>query len=289
MAATRATVRTLGRAGRLLWDAFREWLADRCDGLAGGLAFHGGLALAPFLAGILWAVTRLLGEPWARAHFLPVLAVWIGQQRVVAIHAILQHTRGLSPQDLWGLDIVGALGLLIGALGYFKMMQVSLLTVWNVRRDSARVSYQLKKWVTALGCALASGVIILAGLMLACLVFWLLGPDGRAAAPVAWGLQTATAFGTLWALVALWLGLLLPVRLTWRQILPWAAFITALHLAGRTILVWHMGGPAAGSEPDIAESIILTLLWLYYVSMVFLYGAELMRLYLQRHGRALHS
>jgi membrane protein len=72
-----------------------------------------------------------------------------------------------------------------------------------------------------------------------------------------------------------------------RQILPWAAFITALHLAGRIILTWHMGGRAAGSDPDIAESIILTLLWLYYVSMVFLYGAELMRLYLQRHGRVL--
>jgi membrane protein len=289
MAAIRATVGALGRVLGLLWGALREWVSDRCDGLSGALAFHGALALAPFLAGIIWAVTRLLGESWARTYFLPVLAGWIGQQRVVAINAFLQHAHRLPPQAVWELDVLGALGLLIGTSGYFKMMQVSLLTIWNVRRDSAKVSYQLKKWATALGCALASGAIILAGLLLACLIFRLLGPNSRATTSVAWGGLAATAFITIWALVAFWLAFLLPVRLTWRQILPWAAFIAGLHLTGRTILAWHMSGPAAGSEPDIAESVILTLLWLYYVSLVFLYGAEVMRLHLQRGRHALQD
>lgn len=272
------------KAAGLAGSAWREWVADRCDGLAGALAFHGGLALPLFMACLLLGIAALFGEHWTRLHVIPVMAAWLGPYGTEAVKVLLLQTKDISPQTALGLGVLAAIGLFLGASGFFLMLQDSLQTIWNIRREQPGIKAQAKKRLWGLVYTAASGLIVIAILLLASLIFWLTGitPGVGSIGILSYVLSIALAFVAFWALVSFWFASLLPVRLKRRQILIAAAAIAAMHLLGRLILSFRL--PVGRPEIDTAQAAIIWLLWLYYASMVFLYGAELMHLYLRRYG-----
>lgn len=280
MRATREFFGACWRARKLLLKAFREWVADRCDGLAGALAFHGGLAAAPFLTLLLWVLMSTLGEGWTRQHVSPVLAYWLGRQRVAGLEGLLAVAHGVPLSEVAGLTLAGAAAMVLGAVGFFLMLQDSLQTVWDVRREVPGFRAQMLKRLKALLYMAVSGAIVIGGLLVGSLVAWALGGEHNERGPAAAArrvLLGATGYAIVWALVSLWFRLLIPVRLARRDIAIWASVVAALHVVGRQILMWRFGS----AELDVAGAIILTILWLYYTMLVFLYGAELMRVHLR--------
>jgi membrane protein len=279
----------LGRlkaAWALAFEAFQEWVRDRCDGLAAAMTFDAILAIAPFLVVILRLAARLFGQEWMRRQILPVMLGWIGPRGTAVLEMLLAQTEKMEPQAAFTLGVLGTIGLALGASGYFTRLQDALQTVWGVRRDEAGIRVQMRKRIRGLLYAVASASILLAGLTAAALVLSL-GPDTDLhSSPhgIRWAAEAAIVFLTFWILMTFWLKCLPPVRLPWRQILPWTAFMAMLHLLGRLILNRYVASLNSAGDVSVAGSFFLVFLWLYYAGNVFLYGAELMRVYLQRHG-----
>jgi membrane protein len=273
-------------AGRLALEAFQEWVQDRCDGLAAAMAFNAVLA-APTLMSIplRWGA-RIFGDSWTRDYILPVVQSWVGPRGEAVLRFMLAQTEHLDAANASTLNEVGIIGLVVGASGFFLQMQDSLETVWNIRREAPGIRVQLKKRLKGLLYAAVSAVILLGGLSAQAGILSLLGwaPRNMWAGQILRLLGIMDAFLTFWFLTTFWFKTLPPVRLTWRQILPWSAFIAVLHLVGRSLLTWHTSKTAPGQDVDLAASLILVIMWFYYSNMAFLYGAQLMRVYLQHHG-----
>lgn len=272
--------------GSLLLTAYQEWVRDRCAGLAAAMAFGGVLVSASFVAAVLVLAARLLGEAWTRAYVLPAAMAWLGPQGVAVARAMLAQANVIEVRSLLTLSVVGTIGLIYGAEGLFLTLQDSVQTIWNVRREEANVLVQMQKRLLGLLYAGGSAAIVLAGLVAAGVLFTYdrAEPADGSHDVVRLIGSTLIAFLTFWALSTFWFKVLPPIRLTRGQILPWTALAAALHLLGRAVLMWVVasGGPA--SQVDIGEAIILTMLWFQYASMVFLYAAQLMRVYLIRYG-----
>lgn len=270
----------------LVLTAAREWNMDRCDGMSAALSFNLLLTVTPFLAFILLIAGKLFGEGWTRAHFLPVLIGWVGPNVTAVVRLLLVEREHVGTRPLLSLGVVGAIALVIGASGYFIQLRDSLQTVWDVRRTEPGLRAQLNRRLLGIFFAFASAFIALTGLTAGALV---LGPASPLSGVIQRAAAVLIAFLTFWTLISLWFRILLPVRLTWRQIVPWAALVALFHLLGRLIVSWEGTGPDTPANVTVALSIILVMFWFYYANGIFLYGAELMRISLQRSGRLVRS
>jgi membrane protein len=71
---------------------------------------------------------------------------------------------------------------------------------------------------------------------------------------------------------------------TWSDVTVGAIFTAALFTAGKFAIGLYLGEAGVGSAYGAAGSLIVLLVWVYYSSQVFLYGAEFTYVYAHRHG-----
>jgi membrane protein len=72
--------------------------------------------------------------------------------------------------------------------------------------------------------------------------------------------------------------------LEWRDVLVGAIVSALLFTAGKFLIGIYLGSSAVASTYGAAGARLVILLWVYYSSEVFLFGAELTRAYSVRHG-----
>jgi len=65
------------------------------------------------------------------------------------------------------------------------------------------------------------------------------------------------------------------VRIAWRDVYLGSAVTSILFVAGNSILGWYFSTQRIGSVYGAAGSLTLILFWVYYSSIIFLFGAEL--------------
>jgi membrane protein len=72
--------------------------------------------------------------------------------------------------------------------------------------------------------------------------------------------------------------------LQWRDVTVGAVITAILFVAGKSLIGWYIGSSAVASTYGAAGGLIVLLLWVYYTSQIFLFGAELARAYASIHG-----
>jgi membrane protein len=268
--------------GSLILTAFKEWVRDRCSMLAAATSYNLVLAIAPLIGVALWLANRVFGGQWTQATVYPLLLAWYGPRWAALLKFLLSRTTDMESKKLFEVGVLAAFGLIFGASGFFLQLQDALETIWDVRREVALFTVQLRKQLFALGYAVVCVIIAFAGMSIGAQILAISHSmrSPSAAAGMRWVGGGMAAFLTFWALMLFLLKVLPPVRLTWRQVMPWAALTAALHLAGMQVLQWIVRHDPTTS---LVESLVMLLLWFYYASGVFLYGAQLMRVSLQRH------
>jgi membrane protein len=89
-------------------------------------------------------------------------------------------------------------------------------------------------------------------------------------------------------LVALLFGAIfkiLPDRtLSWRDVRFGAAVTAVLFTVGKSLIGWYLGTSAIASSYGAAGSLVVLLLWVFYSSAIFLFGAEVTRAVAVRLG-----
>ena len=82
---------------------------------------------------------------------------------------------------------------------------------------------------------------------------------------------------------------LLPdARVRWRDIWPGALLAALLFLVGRILLAFFLDYSDTGSAFGAAGSLVVLLVWVFFSANILLLGAEFIKLYATRFGRAIH-
>jgi membrane protein len=75
------------------------------------------------------------------------------------------------------------------------------------------------------------------------------------------------------------------VRIAWRDVWIGASATTLLlYSVGKFLTSFYLGQSTITSIYDAAGSLVTLLLWVYYSSLMFFFGAELTQVYATRHG-----
>jgi membrane protein len=110
---------------------------------------------------------------------------------------------------------------------------------------------------------------------------------GDAFAGMAWLLEivnAAVSFGVVTLLFGFIYKWLPEPNLQWRDVATGSVFTAALFTVGKVLIGLYLGHSSTVSSFGAAGSLMLVLMWVYYSSQIFLFGAEFTRAYTQRRG-----
>jgi len=104
------------------------------------------------------------------------------------------------------------------------------------------------------------------------------------AALLLWLANGMLYFGIATLLFGMIFKLLPNVVLTWRDVAVGALVTGVLFTAGKILIGWYLGTSGVATSYGAAASLITILLWIYYSSLILLFGAEFTKAFAERHG-----
>ncbi|HEX8202380.1 MAG TPA: YihY/virulence factor BrkB family protein [Isosphaeraceae bacterium] len=266
----------------LLEQAGSEWLEDKAPRLGAALAYYTLFAIAPVLI-IAIAIGGLVFKREAvQGQILGQVRGLVGEQGGQAIQSMIVNA-GEAGYTATG---IGAVLLLIGAIGLFGQLQDALDTIWEVRPKPGRGLWGfLKDRLLSLTMVLGTAFLLLVSLVvstaLAALISllgaWQVGFMGL----VFNNLVSLIVITPLFAMIYRYLP---DAEIAWGDVWLGASLTTVLFLLGKAMIGVYIGHGAIGSMFGAAGSLVLLLIWAYYAAQTFLFGAELTKAYANRFG-----
>ena len=268
-------------------DAVALWLDRNAFSHAGSLAFYTLFSLAPVFIIAVAVIGVVFGEQAAQGQIVAQLQDLMGIEAAQAVERAVAHSRirdsGLLP------TLLGVAALIVGATTVFAQMQFSLNTLWGVaaRPDRHSLFNFVKSRLLSLTVVLAIGFVMLVSLLLGVLLRTLLNFSQQFVPAVAALMSGAELLLSWLAMSLLFCAIfkVLPdVVLRWRDVVVGALVTAFLFSIGRYGIAAYLAYTATASTYGAAGSVVLILLWVYYSSLILLFGAAFTKTHLLARG-----
>jgi len=256
--------------------------------LAGATAFFTTFALPPILLLLIQLLSLIFNRGSVSIQLFSELAKVVGEGSVNQVVEILKGFRGLASN--LPIAIAGIFFLLFVATTLFKVIQSSLNQVWRIQKSGN------KKFKMALVTRLKSTLVILfTGLLF-------MASLAAESLKVLFGNYLDNIFpvagfylnGTIASLISIiivciWFSVLfryLPDgKPNWRVALSGGLLTSVLYNIGVVVLKWLLVHGNIGAVYGASASIVFLLLFLFYSSLIFYYGAAFTKVWGEQVGQ----
>jgi membrane protein len=254
--------------------------------MGAALSYYTVFSLAPLLVVVIAVAGLFFGEDAAQGRIVDQLSGLLGRDGAQLVEAMIQ--KASEPRAGIIATAIGLVTLLLGATGVLMELHDSLNTIWKVVSPPGRgLKATVRDRLLSFSVVLAFGFLLLVSLVLSA---GLAAMGSRLAAIVPGWVMLAYAlnYGVSILLVTLLMGtlfVLLPdVRIAWRDVWIGSLVTSVFFHVGKVLIGLYLGKAAVGSAFGAAGSLALLLVWIYYTTQVFLFGAEFTRIYTVRFG-----
>lgn len=243
---------------------------------AAAMSFYAVISIPPLLVVITAIFSMAFSGPEAAAELLRQVSTLFGENTAVSVGQILAR-RSQAPNETAALT--GSFVLLLGASGFFSQMQASLNQVWGVEaKPSVAWRMLLIKRMVSMTAVLGTGFLLLVSLVLTAVLAaandWLQARLGWS--PGAAGATEAmVAMLTLTVLFAFIFRVLPDVHVPWTYVWRGAVITAILFFVGKYAMGWYLGHTNFEADYGSAGALVLILFWVYYTSLILLFGAQL--------------
>ena len=255
--------------------AGRNWVADNASTTGASLAFFCAFSIAPLLVIVLTTAGWIIGANAAYAQIGAQLNGLFGPSTANILLGAIK-----SSQQVQGhvATIVSVVTLLIGATTVLSALETLLEQIW---KSEALVSVGVRGWIRtrilSLGFVLTLGFLLLVSLTISTAISTLRKQVGDQHPAAIWLIGTIDLLISV-SLVALLFALIfryLPARrLPWKVVVIGGLLTAVLFDLGRWAVGLYLAHSTQPSAFGAAASFATLLLWLYYTSLIFLFGAE---------------
>jgi membrane protein len=271
---------------RMFLAAGKAWWNDNAPRQGASLAFYTLFAIAPVLLVAIAIAGAVFGVDAVRGQIAGEIEYLVGRQGARAVQSLLQGASRSKGSLL--ASIIGTVTFLLTASGAFLELQSALNNIWRV---TPKPGVNLKAFVIdrvrSFGLVISMGFLLTVSLAvsaaLAAFAGWL--QHWAPGVPLLLGaLDLVLSIGVTTLLFALLFRFLPDVQLRWRDVTT-GAFVTAiLFTIGKQLIGLYLGQSGTASNYGAAGSVMVLLLWVYYVSQLVLLGAEFTRVYTRKEG-----
>lgn len=275
----------------VLGETLANWNKHEASTHSAALAYFSLFSLAPVLVLVIALSGWAYGADAVQGQIARELSRFIGPEAADVVQQILAASA--RPRTGRLAAVIGTVTLLLSATGALIQLQDTLNTVWEVvPKPGFFLKRLFKKRLLSFLMILGVGVLLLASLAASAgLTFLQRVLESRlevGLATLVGGVDVALSWLLMTALVALVYRILPDVQIGWRDV-AWGSALTAvLFLIGRYAIGFYLQQVPIASTYGAAGSLVLILIWAYYSSLIFLFGAEFTRVHGRRYreGRA---
>jgi membrane protein len=264
-----------------------EFIEDGCPTLAAALAYYTAFSLPPLLLIVATLTSKILGPEAVQSRIYSQVLDLAGRRAATQVSVMLEAVR--QPQR----DNLVIMLLSVGALAFaattaFTALQGALNTVWRVEPDPDREirSFFWKRFVSFI-MILAVALLLLLSLMVTMAVSAVSQylPAAGWSGPLLQWTETGVSFVVIALVLALVYKTLPDARVAWRDVYVGGAVTALLFNGGKLLIGTYLRQSSVTNVYGAAGSLAVVLIWTYYVSMIFLLGAEFTQVWAERSGR----
>ncbi len=272
--------------GDMLERAALAWRRDQATSMAAAVAFYTLFSLGPLLVLVIAIAGLVVGEGTARDQMLGQVAQLVGPAGARSVGAILDAAG--TRQTSLVATLTGAVTLVIGVTTVFAELRDDLDRVWNYRAARASgVLALVRARFLSFGLVVAIGFLLVVSLAVSAVLSYL-GRMLGGGEELMQGLDFLSSLAVLTVLFALIFKILPSPHVGWEDVWAGSAVTALLFSLGKFAIGLWLGRSVVASWYGAAGTVVLLVLWVYYSSLIFFYGAEFTHEYAMRHGSRRH-
>jgi membrane protein len=277
----------------LVKQSVNDFIEDDCMEAAAALSYYTIFSLPAILVLILMLVSAVMNPTDVRGGLEGQLQALMGPSAGEQIRTIIQQAER-KPHHGMLPTILGIAGLLFGATGAFGQLQKTLNRAWNVEPDPNQggIKTFLTKRLFSFGMILVVAFFLLVSLVISAALTGLgsrLGsflPSGLSGSLLE-VLNSVISLAVITLLFAALFKVMPDAKITWRSVWVGAAVTGLLFVVGKFLIGFYLGQSNPGQAYGAAGSLAVLLLWVYYSSLILLFGAEFTETWAERRGEGI--
>ncbi len=299
-AAHRRASRRLEAAGRTtlnsVWALLRQTVFEcnrrETTRLGASLAFYAVLSLAPLVILAIALAGLVVGTDAAQEQVLLQFQDLLGPAGASAVQSMIAHAQNVRATSI--ASALGLVTLLFGASQVFSELQSALNKIWEVDAFSTGgILALIRQRFFSFGLVLAIGLLLLVSLLLSAALAAVGKFMGGALPLPEWilhGFDFLLSVAGTSALFALIFHYIPDAPTDWRYSWTGGLLTAALFSLGKSLIGLYLGKAGIGSAYGEAGSLVVVVVWVYYSSQIFFFGAELTHVLSQRrYARELNT
>lgn len=259
-----------------LMSAYKLLMKNDPLRLAGATAFFTTFALPPILLLLIQLLSLIFNRRDIAIELISNLRSTVGDDSVRQVVEALRGFRGLAINPT--IAVVGLIFLLFVATTLFKVIQSSLNQVWMVRKlGIKRFKMAMLTRLKSTLVIIFTGLLFIASLATESLQV-LFGNYVNDAIPGS-GIYLNSALSTIFSITIVWIWFTVLFRYlpdgipAWRVAILGGLLTSILYNAGVIFLKWMLSVSNIGAVYGGSASMVLLLLFVFYASMIFYFGA----------------
>jgi membrane protein len=273
---------------RFLWRCLDKYFGDGCSTMAAALSFYTFFSLPAVLSLLLLIVGAVMDPREVQRAILTQAGDLIGRAGAEQIRTIIEHARQVDVNKP-AAAALSIFAVALGATASFGQLQAALNKIWGVKPDPKRGQIRnfLAKRIFSFGVVLGVAFLLLVSLAFSAVLSALgqrltrnLGIPEVILQFTDW----AISFAALSAVFAAMYRFLPDARIAWTDVWVGAVASALLFVVGKSVIGYYLGDTDPGSAYGAAGSLAVVLIWVYYTSMVVLFGAVVTRVWAERYG-----
>ena len=270
----------------LVAKSIDKWNDEPGPRFAAALAFYTAFTIVPFVVLVIMVSATMMGEDAARGDLHQHIDDLIGKPAANGLFHLIDQWRSAGSPLLNELIALGV--FVLGTVRVMDQLRDALDSIWGLKpkRPRSRMA-RLRQRFASVSALLGVAFILLASLTLsAWLSIAIQSAFGTMGEP-AWmrkALGTTISFIIVSALFALIYKWVPQAKVAWTDVWIGAGITAALYMLGSMLIVVKLGHSTLVTFYGGAGSLVLVLLWAYYASQIFLFGAAFIAVYATQYG-----
>ena len=276
----------VSETGQLLKAAFAGWWNDRAMSLGASIAFFTVFSLAPMLLAAIAVAGLAFGREAAQGAIVAELGGLIGTNEASFLETMIASAGNVG-SGIIGTS-VGIVTFLLLVTGAVVELQDDLNIIWKAKPPASYgVLSFVKTRLVSFALVLGIGFLLLVSLVIDTGLTALgsyLEASFSGSTIILRFLNSLVSFAVSTVLFAMMFKLLPAVEIQWSDVWTGSLVTALLFTLGKFLIGYYLGKSNVASSYGAAASIITILLWIYYSSLILLFGAEFTKVYAESRG-----
>jgi membrane protein len=274
-------------------QAFWDFLEDDCMSMAAALSFYTMFSLPPLVLIVISIVSLVFPRQQVENEVRSQVNSLIGEQAGENVLAMVRNAQATGPTT--AATVLGIGLLVFAATGVLAQLQYSLNMTWEVEPDPEQggVKNFLLKRVLSLAMLLAIAFLLLVALVVTTALeafqrqiqAWFVS---EAASAIITAANVVLSLVVITFLFSAIYKVLPDAAITWRDVAVGSVVSAVLFVIGKQLIGVYLGNSRVATPYGAASALAVILIWVYYASLILLYGAEFTQVWARRYGRGLH-